>query len=67
MLFHEAFDDDRLPARGWYDGQTFVISRGGGHAGGCIRYRWKPDTTTPERSSTLRRMFQPTDSVYLRF
>src|SRR5215813_5603 len=52
ILFREAFDDARLPGRGWYDGQTVAISRGGGRAGGCIEYHWKPGTTTPGRSSS---------------
>src|ERR1700712_4075731 len=57
VLFAEAFDDARLPERGWYDGRTFSISREGARAGGgCIEYRWKPGTTTPERSSGLRRL-----------
>src|SRR4029077_4667751 len=67
MLFRESFDDARLPERGWYDGQTFAISRGGAHAGGCIEYHWKPGTTTPGRSTSLRRLFQPTDTVSARF
>ena len=54
--------------RGWYDGRSFVISREGAHAGdGCIAYHWKPNTTTPEGSSGLRRLFEPTDTVYVRF
>jgi predicted amidohydrolase len=67
-LFREAFDDDRLSARGWYDGQTLAIAREGTRGGGgCIQYQWKPGKTTPERSSGLRRLFEPTDTVYLRF
>jgi predicted amidohydrolase len=68
VLFREGFDDDRLPRRGWYDGRTFVIDREGARAGdGCIAYHWKPGATTPEGSSTLRRLFEPTETVYLRF
>src|SRR3954467_10560247 len=68
VLFGETFDDARLTERGWYDGRTIAISREGTRAGGgCIEYRWKSGTTTPERSSGLRRLFEPTDTVYLRF
>ncbi len=67
LLFREAFDDARLPERGWYDGQTFAISRGGAHAGACIEYHWKTGATTPDRSQSLRRLFEPTDTVYVRF
>ena len=42
VLFHEGFDDDRLPERGWYDGRTFAIDREGARGGdGCIAYHWK--------------------------
>src|SRR3954467_7996860 len=68
VLFGETFDDARLTERGWYDGRTLAVSREGTRAGGgCIEYHWKPGTTTPERSSGLRRLFEPTDTVYLRF
>ena len=68
VLFREGFDDARLLERGWYDGRTFAISREGAQAGGgCIEYHWKPGTTTPERSSALRRLFEPTETVYVRF
>lgn len=68
VLFREGFDDDRLPERGWYDGRRFVISQEGARSGaGCIAYHWRPGTTTPEGSSALRRLFDPTETVYLRF
>jgi hypothetical protein len=68
VLFREGFEDGRLLERGWYDGKSFVISREDAHAGaGCIAYHWKPGTTTPDGSSGMRRLFEPTDTVYLRF
>src|SRR3954453_6191322 len=68
VLFREGFDDDRLPGRGWDDGRAFVIARDDARAGdGCIAYRWKEGATTPEGSSALRRLFEPTDTVYVRF
>jgi hypothetical protein len=67
-LFREGFDDARLLERGWYDGRTFAISAAEPFAGnGCIEYRWKADTTTPASSSGVRRLFEPTDTVCLRF
>jgi predicted amidohydrolase len=67
VLFREGFDDARLLERGWYDGSSIAISRRGPQAGnGCIEYHWKPGTTTPE-GSALRRLFEPTDTVYVRF
>jgi predicted amidohydrolase len=68
VLFREGFDDDRLPGRGWYDGRSFVIDRQGARAGdGCIAYRWQNGAATPEGSSALRRQFEPTETVYVRF
>ena len=68
VLFREGFDDDRLLERGWYDGSKFAISGSGPLAGeGCIEYRWKRDTTSPDSSSGIRRLFEPSDVVYVRF
>ena len=67
VLWREGFDDSRLLQRGWYDGQRFKIA-GEAYAGsGCIEYHWKPKTTSPDTSSGVRRLFEPTDTVYLRF
>src|SRR5690349_6486365 len=68
VLFREGFDDDRLLQRGWYDGRTFAIDREGAREGsGCIAYHWKAGTTTPGSSSILRRLFEPSDTAYVRF
>lgn len=68
VLFREGFDDDRLAERGWFDGREITIDAEGSHAGdGCAAYHWKAGTTTPERSSALRRLFEPTDTVHVRF
>jgi hypothetical protein len=57
-----------LPARGWYDGRTVAVVGERPRAGdGCIEYHWTAGSTTPERSSALRRLFEPTETVYLRF
>lgn len=66
-LFQESFDDAQLPARGWYDGNRFRISKQSPFAGsGCIEYAWNANTTTPATSSGIRRLFAPTETVYLR-
>jgi predicted amidohydrolase len=68
VLFRESFNDDLLLDRGWYDGRTFTISREGACAGsGCIAYHWKPGETTPGSTSGMRRLFEPSDTIYLRF
>jgi hypothetical protein len=67
MLFTEHFDDARLTARGWYDGDRFPISNARPHTGkGCVEFAWKAGTSIPVGSSAMRRLFEPTDTVYLR-
>lgn len=68
VRFFEGFDDNRLLERGWYDGARFEIDAGDVKSGsGSIRYHWKPGTSTPHSSSGIRRLFEPSDSIYLRF
>lgn len=65
--FTESFDDDLLGDRGWYDGDRFQIARDGARSGtGCIRYRWSKGGTTPD-SMAARHLFEPSESVYVRF
>lgn len=61
-LFTESFDDDQLPKRGWYDGGKVKIA-----ADGSIEFHWAPGGTTPDSSSGMRRLFEPSETVYLRF
>ncbi len=66
-IFSEAFEDDRLGARGWYDGAKARIAAEGARAGaGCIEYRWPAGATVPDTSSGFRRLFEPTETVFLR-
>lgn len=67
LLFHESFDDARLLTRGWYDGDRFRISKDAFAGKGCLEYEWKGNATQPFSSSGIRRLFQPTDTVYVRF
>jgi hypothetical protein len=68
LFFAEGFDDAQLLKRGWYDGERFTISGKDTQAGpGCIEYHWERGTTTPATTSVARRLFPPTESVYLRF
>jgi hypothetical protein len=67
VLFSEGFEDARLLERGWYDGSKFTISGDQPAVGkGCVEYTWKPGGTTPTNSSGIRRLFEATDTVYLR-
>lgn len=67
LLFHESFDDARLSDRRWYDGSALVLSREHPFAGpACVEYHWK-SADTPASTGTMRRIFEPSESVYVRF
>jgi hypothetical protein len=67
VLFREGFDDARLTARGWYDTSAITISDVKSQAGkGSIEFGWKAGGTTPTTSGGMRRLFIPSDTVYLR-
>ncbi|MEW6305997.1 MAG: hypothetical protein AB1705_21180 [Verrucomicrobiota bacterium] len=66
VLFSESFEDSDLWQRGWYDGGKFTIA-GTPFAGkGCLEFAWKAGGTTPASSTGVRRLFEPSDTVYLR-
>jgi hypothetical protein len=68
VLFSESFDDAQLLQRGWYDGSRFTISETRPYAGnGCIEYAWKANATTSAATSGIRRLIEPTDTVFLQF
>jgi hypothetical protein len=67
VLFAEGFDDEKLSGRGWYDGQRVKIGKDPHAGSGCIEYHWERGASQPSTSSTLRRLFQPADAVYLSF
>ena len=66
-LFREGFDDADLVRRGFYDGDRFAVSDANPFAGkGCIEFAWKARATTPVGSG-MRRLFEPTETVAVRF
>lgn len=67
VLFRESFDDGDLIARQWYDGTKFRIVGGAWAGSGCLEYEWLAGGTQPTVSSGVRRLFEPTDEVWLRF
>jgi hypothetical protein len=68
IFFSESFDDAELLKRKWYDGGKFAISDKQPRAGkGCLEYTWAAGGTTPASSTGARRLFDATDTVYLRF
>jgi hypothetical protein len=67
-LFSEGFEDDKLQDRGWYDNVKSRIAADSPFAGkGSIEYHWAAGGTTPDSSSGMRRLFEPTETVFLRF
>src|SRR5262245_60065844 len=67
VLFSEGCDDPGLLRRGWYDGGRFAIAGAQPYAGsGCLEYTWKAGGTTPASSSGVRRLFEATDTVFVR-
>jgi hypothetical protein len=66
-LFSESFDDDRLEDRGWYDLGKLRIA-GEAQAGkGCLEFEWTDAKSGVQGSSPARRLFEPTERVYLRY
>jgi len=66
-LFTESFDDAKLEARDWYDLTTTRIAAGAKAGKACIEYEWVDGKSTAQGSSPMRRLFEPTDRVYLRY
>jgi hypothetical protein len=67
ILFSEGFEDADLAKRGWYDGTAFRIVGGAASGKGCIEYEWVDGRSAVQGSSPVRRLFEPTDEVAIRF
>ncbi len=67
MLFKESFDDAELAKRDWYDGSEFRIAGNAKAGKGCIEFEWTAPDAKVSGSSPARRLFKPTDEVYIRF
>ena len=66
-LFRESFDDAKLKNRKWYD-MTRIRIVGDAVAGkGCIEYDWPDKNSKGAASSGMRRLFMPTDEIYICF
>lgn len=65
VLFSDSLEDDQLPKRGWYDGGKAKIADGG-VSGKCIEFHWAKGGTTPDTSSGMRHLFEPTETVHLK-
>ncbi len=68
ILFSESFEDTDLAARGWYDGNRFPLSEKEFVAGRrSIEFHFPKGAIKPANWSTIRRLFEPTEEVHLRF
>lgn len=67
LLFREPMDDAHLARRGWYDlAQVRVVGEAAAGAG-CLEYEWLAGASTTQGTSGMRRLFEPSDEIYVRF
>jgi hypothetical protein len=57
----------RLTSRAWYDGNRFVLSDDAMAGNHSIQYHFGRGKLIPSDSSGVRHLFDPTETVYLRF
>jgi hypothetical protein len=67
VLFSEPFDDAALKSRKWYDFGAVRIAGDASAGKGCLEYEWVAGKDDVQGSSPIRRLFEPTDRVYVRF
>jgi hypothetical protein len=67
VVFNENFDDSNLAKRDWYDGTDFRIAGEAKAGAGCIEYEWREGDSRAGGSAGVRRLFAPTEEVWLRF
>jgi hypothetical protein len=69
VLFSELFDDADVESRNWYDNTTPVISTSEHIPGstGSAEYHWLAQESAPTSGGAMRKLFTPSDSVYVDF
>ena len=67
VLFRESFEDAGLLQRGWYDGKEFRIVSDAWAGAGCLEYEWRAGDTRARISSGVRRLFDASEEVWVRF
>ncbi|MDX2036316.1 MAG: hypothetical protein SFX72_06665 [Isosphaeraceae bacterium] len=68
ILIEEHFEDTRFEQRGWYDlDDRTTLGNGAAKGRHAIQYHFPKGKLTPSDSSGMRRGFEPTEVVYLRF
>jgi hypothetical protein len=67
LFFEEQFDDDALSQRKWYDFTSLRVAGNAQAGAGCLEYDWTDRDGKVQGSSTMRRLFEPTERIYVRF
>lgn len=67
VFFEEGFEDGELGKRGWYDGERFRTVGGALRGAGCIEYEWNEKGGGVGGSGAVRRLFEPSEEVFLRY
>ncbi|HEX5103144.1 MAG TPA: hypothetical protein VFV87_05005 [Pirellulaceae bacterium] len=67
VLFSESFDDAELAKRAWYDVGAVRIAGDAAAGKACLEYEWVAGKDNVQGSSPMRRLFEPSDRVHVRF
>ena len=69
VLFFESFDDADVASRQWYDNTRVVISEMEHIPGsiGSAEFHWPKGASAPQTGGAMRKLFTPTDAVYVDF
>lgn len=64
----ESFEDLNWAARGWYDNTAHgVLETSGCYSKNCLKWAWPAGATTPTNGQGVRKLFTPTEQVFLRY
>ena len=67
VLFRESFDNPDLAKRGWYDIIAIRLAAEAQAGKSCIEYEWTGPDAKVSGSSAMRRGFEPTDELFIRY
>jgi hypothetical protein len=71
LIFAESFDDPGFAGRGWYDISadlpTSTVEKRPGGSTRSLQWQWNVGATGPSPNGIARRLFTPTDRVYIRY
>lgn len=68
VLLTETFDDGNFEPRGWYANTSPAITTSNPHSGaGALQFHWTPGSTEPIQGGSLRHLFTPSPTLYVRY